>query len=1283
MDEPERQRRIPKLIWQVNISILVLATWIIGLSATFTPSIFAAESLNVTSLSDVPVGDKTWKSVTVGYFSYCFVSSIRPKPETFSCEPIESLCSQRRSNTPGDGVGVGSACRTLAVAGVISTIARVLTPPAYYILWLLVVGRVVILTILSFIVGTVILLGSTVLTGSFNAFGHIGTGAILNICSILTESFVILLAVWWLFPDVYSRHNQRQSAKDLEGISTTNGALGAADGRLGDGAASIGGGSPSIMEIKQPSSMEAKPNSISGIYVVPMDPRDPEALRVFPPRPSTDAAKTLVEPPEADPPHPVIPRGTVVFDDEAPVASLRARGLTGTAFMPQDPDIQMTTFSKLYGNPLAVHNPSSKSLTQSVADASNLMPRGTVVFDDEISTPPIQTFPQDWTQPVPPFKLDDMPRSPITRAQKANSPSIYSTESNRPELIRIASIDAGQPRISSIVHNWVANQAKIPGAGGNATGVVGGGVAAADVKSFITTLIADCSSVDAIREETESFLKDDGMDDESIDRLFQDLREGKTSKSGNPERKKKVGKEKEKHASEASADDQDKDKENMPEPQDHGDTSPTSVVKGKTASERLKSKRQQRAAQKAKDKEKQSETSSSSIPTSSLAAPSSQGFDHEEAEIVATTQTTRFHVDTLETSSNDIDLKEVNISVGDHVILASANLRLFAGVHYGLIGRNGVGKSTLLKCIGYNMLIGFPLNIKVQYVEQLEDVEVTMTVLDIVVDSNRKTHAWREESKYLQDALELESPEDTALALRGLRKKRLDEETEAWRKIGVLRSGARGWDARKKLLICEANVREMAIQHALPPTQDEIETAPAQIAEEIEAIHTNLRLFDSEAFSARARKILNGLGFTREMQEGPISRLSGGWRIRVALAQALFVEPDILLLDEPTNHLDLPAILWLQNYLKSLEDVTLVIVSHDRAFLNHAVTEIIVMKNQQLMYHIGNYDEWIENTAQQKLRDVRRKEALEKKRDHIQKSINEGLKQAKKSGDDKKLGMVASRQKKLDERFGLEVSAKGTRFKLNRDLVGYFLTRRADIEIEAEEALAHWTLPEPEPLRNKSSLVEVQNVSFKYPGGTDLVLKDITLNVQMGEKIGIVGANGSGKTTLVQLLTGITGPTSGTVNCHPNAHIAYVSQHHTTSLDLDKTPYLLMKERYPEASEKEIRAFLGGFGVGGIAVQRIKALSGGQRVRVAVALEVYGGKHLLILDEPTNHLDMTTIDAMQESLKDFPGAVIVVSHDQDFIAKFAKTRVYLVENQAVIPLDGGVAEYVRRLNIRG
>ncbi|KAI9357920.1 P-loop containing nucleoside triphosphate hydrolase protein, partial [Zopfochytrium polystomum] len=629
----------------------------------------------------------------------------------------------------------------------------------------------------------------------------------------------------------------------------------------------------------------------------------------------------------------------------------------------------------------------------------------------------------------------------------------------------------------------------------------------------------------------------------------------------------------------------------------------------------------------------------------------------DEPVIVATTQQSRFHVDTLETLSNDIDLKQVNITIGDLPILVDANLQLFQGVHYGLIGRNGVGKSTLLKCMGYKLLIGFPKNIRVLYVEQLETTDPSTRVIDVVLDADGKAKRYKAEVEILQAAQESHDDEDLARAVRKINMQRLLLEMEDIREKAIKRSGARGLQARYQQVEMEAAVVEMKKKHQLPVSADEVLAAPIVANSMLEEMYAHLDMLNSSAAEAKARKLLKGLGFSEAWQNGPLSQLSGGWRIRASLTQALFMEPDVLLLDEPTNHLDLPAILWLQNYLVDMP-VTMLIVSHDRAFLNATTTETVVMKNQTLTYHTGNYDEYLKDKEDKQKRDVRRQEAMDKKKAHIEKSIQEAVKSAKRSGDDKKLTQAASRQKKLDDRWGLEVSAKGHRFKLNRDLVGYFLTHRVGIEFEQADAAVNWSIPEPEPLRNKASLLEVEDVSFAYPGGPT-ILSHVTLNVQMGEKIAIVGANGEGKTTLANLIAGQLQPNKGHIQHHSSARMAYVAQHHITDVPPDETPLSLLRSQHPDEPEPALRAHLGGFGIGALATRPISQLSGGQRVRVVVAVAVYGGKHLLLLDEPTHHLDMDTVEAMVESLKRFSGAVLAVSHDQYFLSIFVD-RAYVI-----------------------
>ncbi|KAJ1545317.1 hypothetical protein HK405_008008, partial [Cladochytrium tenue] len=629
--------------------------------------------------------------------------------------------------------------------------------------------------------------------------------------------------------------------------------------------------------------------------------------------------------------------------------------------------------------------------------------------------------------------------------------------------------------------------------------------ALASVADMVASIIVDCDTTDSIREETEPFLHE-GLDHDEIEELFAALTlDTPVSVSqGAPSLATKTS------------------------PSAH--TPPATAHSAKHGRQKGKTPRHKTGAAPVQDPAVSTEAPTDSVATAD--AEPGVSFNAAEPVIVATTQNSRFHIDTYETLSNDIDLKQVNIRINDLPILVDANLKLFDGVHYGLVGRNGVGKSTLLKCLGYKLLIGFPKNVRVLYVEQLETRDASTRVLDIVLDADNRAQGCLEETKILQTAQESHKDEDLPLAIRQIELRRLKAELQDAREKSIKRSGGRGWDARKRQLVLEAAVVDMEKAHTLPLTEKEMIDAPATAQKMLEDLQEEADMLNSNTSEARARKLLKGLGFSNAWIDGPLSQLSGGWRIRASIAQALLTEPDILLLDEPTNHLDLPAILWLQNYLKDLS-ATLLIVSHDRSFLNAVTTETIIMKDRSLRYFVGNYDEYLKNKEDRQKRDEKRQEALDKKRAHIEKSIQDMQKTARRTGDDKKLNAAATRQKKLDERFGLEVNEKGHKFKLNRDMVGYFTNRRADVDAEQEESSARvsfaplatalivvrrppsnidrlqWAIPDPMPLRNKAALLEVENVSFAYVKGTN-VLEHVTLNVQMGEKIAIVGANGEG-----------------------------------------------------------------------------------------------------------------------------------------------------------------------------
>ncbi|KDQ55909.1 hypothetical protein JAAARDRAFT_208171 [Jaapia argillacea MUCL 33604] len=650
------------------------------------------------------------------------------------------------------------------------------------------------------------------------------------------------------------------------------------------------------------------------------------------------------------------------------------------------------------------------------------------------------------------------------------------------------------------------------------------------------------------------------------------------------------------------------------------------------------------------------------------------------AEVVATSQVSRFHTETLETLSNDIDLKAVNISVGDHVLLVDANLRLFKGVHYGLVGQNGVGKSILLKCIGYKQLTGFPMNVRVLYVEQLEGVEMSRPVVQVVMDADRKASRLRQEMRAIQSALEAADPAEVAHTMRRIRLDRLREEKELANKIALERSGARGADARKQLIKQEKLVEEMEALNMTDLTEAEI-TGAALEAQTLQAeLHALMELYGEEVAESKARIILKGLGFPLEWHDRPLAELSGGWRIRVALAAALHIAPDILLLDEPTNHLDLPAIIWLQNYLSKLDETTLVIVSHDRAFLNAVSEEIIVFRNQTLTYHTGNFDEYVENSEEKQKYLGKMAEAIERKKSAAESSVRAAMAGARQSGDDKKMAQMASRQRKL-ERVGMEVNEKGHRFKLNRDRIGKYLTVRPDVELDRPDLPPSWSIPDPIPLRQAGAILEVEAVSIGYNPKQPAILADVTLHISQTARIAIVGANGGGKTSLMKVLVGETSPLKGRINRHSSAKIGYFTQHHVDELHNyppESSALSILLEKDPGRREQEGRSHLGKYGIKGpTALQPLASLSGGQMVRVAFAMSTFvSSPHLLILDEPTNHLDFLTTQALIGALHDFQGAVVVVSHDQYFVSEVADD-VYLVKAGRVRKLEGGMDQYVR------
>ena len=466
-----------------------------------------------------------------------------------------------------------------------------------------------------------------------------------------------------------------------------------------------------------------------------------------------------------------------------------------------------------------------------------------------------------------------------------------------------------------------------------------------------------------------------------------------------------------------------------------------------------------------------------------------------------------------------------------------------------------------------------------------------------------------------------------------------------------------------------------------------------------------------------ARKIVTGLGFTEELLAKPVTSLSGGWQMRSDLAIALLQETDFLILDEPTNYLDLLGIIWLQKYLESLQDTsdkppTLIIVSHDRDFTK-VCTDLLLLKDKGLTYYHGDIASYEASQSERKQWLTKMKEAKDKQKAHIEKSIAANMKAGKANDDQNKIRQAKSRQKKLDDRWGLEVSAKGGRFKLNRDVVGYHLTKRAEIEIPQDERPVVISMPEPPDLRFPGSLISLEKVSYRYSSKSAPVIQDVNLNIGMGDRIGILGLNGAGKSTLIKLLVEESRPTSGTVTTHPRLKLGYYSQHAVDNLrrlgeaEPSLTALSLLTRDVDGALEEgDLRGLLGELGLPGRIASDVPVakLSGGQLVRCELARLFWRRPHCLILDEVTTHLDYETVTALREALNEWEGAVVLVSHDRWFMRgavegaveedeegstgedhdeEIARRRsMYRLKGGKMSLLEGGVDEFERLMEKR-
>ncbi|KAG2450914.1 hypothetical protein HYH02_004746 [Chlamydomonas schloesseri] len=796
-------------------------------------------------------------------------------------------------------------------------------------------------------------------------------------------------------------------------------------------------------------------------------------------------------------------------------------------------------------------------------------------------------------------------------------------------------------------------------------------------------------------------------------------------------------------------------------------------------------------------------SSSSDSDADDRAAPPSSSLAAVEVQV----QLSRFHLETLEGSATGVvEVRGLTLGVDKRELLTDAVLYLKSGVRYGLIGRNGTGKSTLLRALADKTIPGLPRDMKIVYVEQENVPGDGRTALQTVLDAGSARGRLVAQIAELEAALDDDpDPQEEE------RTDEQGEQEEAARESGARADNSTGDSEppppphppprerltrhQRRLVECvrailatraedtaveaeQAAARrsrlrgKVALRNALAAREaarrtreDELSydkaasQAPQLLADLYEALD-ELGASEEEELAA-ASAVLEGLGFGAEQRDAPTKQLSGGWRMRVALGCALLARPHLLLLDEPTNHLDIQSILWLQDHLANhCAGQTLVLVSHDRAFLNAVAQETILLRDAALTYFPGTYEAYMQAKAEASAHKERQLGAQERQRAHFEATIQRAEKAARDAGDDKRLLQAASRKKKID-RIGSEKTADGKKFKVSY-WVGYHDTLRPQVELDKPEEPVVIQLPPPEALRQRGPLLQLRDVTIAYGGspkavaeaeaataaavmaaaaaaanpvqsGTrssksavtagrkaaaeaaaaaavaaeaaaaearaaaGVVLSHVTFDVEAGSRIGLLGLNGSGKSSLMRVLAGQLAPAAGELAAPASTRlvVACLDQHsgrrllqqHGRSSGPEggpATPFTAVQGCCPTLRQQEVFDYLGKFAVPGpLASTPLAALSGGQRIRVALALEMLARPHVLLLDEPTNHLDLVTVQALAAAVNNWEGAVVLATHDLQFL-KDTCNQVWVVEGGAVTrqpqpEAADAVADYAARL----
>ncbi|MBY5361570.1 ABC-F family ATP-binding cassette domain-containing protein [Rhizobium leguminosarum] len=437
--------------------------------------------------------------------------------------------------------------------------------------------------------------------------------------------------------------------------------------------------------------------------------------------------------------------------------------------------------------------------------------------------------------------------------------------------------------------------------------------------------------------------------------------------------------------------------------------------------------------------------------------------------------------------------------------------------------------------------------------------------------------------------------------------------------------------------IVAGELRELEAAMADPEQADKME----EIIERYGEVQARYEELDGYALEGRAREVLAGLSFSQEMMDGDVGALSGGWKMRVALARILLMRPDVMLLDEPSNHLDLESLIWLEEFLKGYEGA-LLMTSHDREFMNRIVTKIIEIDGGTLTAYSGDYEFYeqqrAQNEKQQQAQFERQQAMLAKEIKFIERF------KARASH----ASQVQSRVKKLEKIDRVEPPK-----------------RRQIVSFEFQ----------PAP-RSGEDVVNLKNVHKKY--GSRSIYESLDFVVRRRERWCIMGINGAGKSTLLKLVTGSTAPDQGSVALGASVKMGYFAQHAMDILDGEHTVFQSLEHRFPQAGQGPLRALAGCFGFSGDDIEkRCRVLSGGEKARLVMAIMLFDPPNLLVLDEPTNHLDLDTKEMLIKALSQYEGTMLFVSHDRHFLAALSN-RVLELTPEGIHQYGGGYTEYVAR-----